>query len=99
MGRVTHIVNQGPGTRGTDPRLSMAAAIDRYTSGPAYASFDEKEKGTLAFGMLADLVVMATALFANPPASRADRVHATRSLVSYGACPHGPCSVHLPRGL
>jgi len=72
MGRVTHIVNRGPRPGGTDQRLSMTAAIDRYTSGPAYASFDEKEKGTLAPGMLADIVVMATDVFANPPASRAD---------------------------
>ena len=72
MGRVTHIVNQGQGAVGTDQRLSMTAAIDRYTSGPAYATFDEKEKGTLAPGMLADIVVMATDVFANPPASRAD---------------------------
>ncbi len=46
--------------------------IDRYTSGPAHASFDEKEKGTIAPGMLADIVVIATDVFANPPASRAD---------------------------
>ena len=72
MGRVTHIVNRGPRTGGTDQRLSMTSAIDRYTSGPAYASFDEKEKGTIAPGMLADIVVIATDVFANPPASRAD---------------------------
>ena len=72
MGRVTPIVNRGPRTGGTDQRLSMTSAIDRYTSGPAYASFDEKEKGTIAPGMLADIVVIATDVFANPPASRAD---------------------------
>lgn len=38
-------------------RLSMADAIRCYTAESAYASFEEKEKGQLAPGMLADLVV------------------------------------------
>ncbi len=45
----------------------MAAAIDGYTSGAAYASFDERRKGTLAPGMLADLVILSTDVFATPP--------------------------------
>jgi len=51
---------------------AITTAIDDYTSGPAYASFDEKEKGTLAPGMLADIVVLATDVFSHPPASRTD---------------------------
>ena len=50
----------------------MTAAIDRYTIGPAYAAFDEKEKGTLAPGMFADIAVIAIDVFARPPAERAD---------------------------
>jgi predicted amidohydrolase YtcJ len=38
-------------------RLSMEDAIRCYTAGAAYASFDEQEKGQIAAGMLADLVV------------------------------------------
>jgi predicted amidohydrolase YtcJ len=61
-----------PRPGGSDQRLSLTTAIDDYTSGPAYASFDERQKGTLAPGMLADIVVLATDVFAHPPASRAD---------------------------
>ncbi|HZH33277.1 MAG TPA: amidohydrolase family protein, partial [Pyrinomonadaceae bacterium] len=38
-------------------RLSMAEAIRCHTYESAYAEFAEKEKGTIAAGMLADLVV------------------------------------------
>ena len=38
-------------------RLTIAEAIRCYTAEPAYASFEEKEKGQIAAGMLADLVV------------------------------------------
>lgn len=48
-------------------RIPLAAAIDAYTSGAAYASFDETRKGTIAPGMLADLVVLSTDVFAAPP--------------------------------
>ncbi len=72
MSRITSIVHRPPRQGGTDQRLSMTAAISDYTSGPAYASFDETQKGTLAPGMLADIAVLATDVFGNPPASRAD---------------------------
>ncbi|HYE65355.1 MAG TPA: amidohydrolase family protein, partial [Pyrinomonadaceae bacterium] len=38
-------------------RLTIAEAIRCYTAEPAYASFEEKEKGQIVAGMLADLVV------------------------------------------
>jgi predicted amidohydrolase YtcJ len=41
-----------------EQRLSMDQAIAAYTSGPAFAEFEEKEKGKLAPGMLADFVVL-----------------------------------------
>ena len=47
-------------------KLPLAAALDAYTSGAAYASFDEQRKGTLARGMLADLVVLSTDIFDAP---------------------------------
>jgi predicted amidohydrolase YtcJ len=72
MGRIIGIVNRQPRPGGTDQRLSLTTAIDDYTSGPAYASFDETQKGTLAAGMLADIVVLATDVFSHPPASRDD---------------------------
>jgi predicted amidohydrolase YtcJ len=72
MSRITSIVHRLPRPGGTDQRLSMAAAMDDYTSGPAYASFDEQQKGTLAPGMLADIVVLTTDVFAHPPVVRAN---------------------------
>jgi len=38
--------------------LALDAALDAYTSGAAWASFDEQRKGMIAPGMLADLVVL-----------------------------------------
>ena len=39
-------------------RLTMDQAIAAYTAGSAYAEFEEKEKGKLVPGMLADFVVL-----------------------------------------
>jgi predicted amidohydrolase YtcJ len=45
-----------------DQRLTIEEAIDAYTRGPAWASFEEDRKGTLAPGMLADVAVFDTNL-------------------------------------
>lgn len=49
-------------------RVPLATALEAYTSGAAYASFDEQRKGTVAPDMLADLVVMTKNVFALPGA-------------------------------
>ena len=49
-------------------RVSLAQALEAYTSGAAYASFDERRKGRVEKGMLADLVVLSADIFALPPA-------------------------------
>jgi hypothetical protein len=49
-----------------DQRLPLGVVLDGWTAGPAYASFEEERKGTLAPGMLADIVVMSGDLFAAP---------------------------------
>jgi predicted amidohydrolase YtcJ len=72
MARITSIVNRPPRPGGTDQRLSMTAALDDYTSGSAFASFDETQKGTLRAGMLADIVVLGSDVFAHPPTMRSD---------------------------
>lgn len=41
-----------------EQKLSIEQAIAAYTTGSAYAQFAEKDKGTLAPGMLADFVVL-----------------------------------------
>jgi predicted amidohydrolase YtcJ len=47
-------------------RLSLGDAIRAFTSGAAWASFDEQRKGTLERDMLADIVVLSTDVFALP---------------------------------
>jgi predicted amidohydrolase YtcJ len=57
-----------------DQRLSVADAIAGYTTGPAYASFEETRKGTLAPGMLADVVILSRDIMTNPPRTPTDVV-------------------------
>lgn len=53
-------------------------AIDAYTSHAAYASYDEHRKGTLARGMLADMVILSNDIFeAGPDALRDTAVTVT----------------------
>ncbi len=46
--------------------LSREQAVAAYTRGSAYAEFAEREKGTLAPGMLADLAVLSQDIFTVP---------------------------------
>ena len=50
-----------------EQRLMMDEAIKLFTSGSAYASFEENIKGTLEPGKLADMVVLTKDLFTIPP--------------------------------
>jgi predicted amidohydrolase YtcJ len=45
-----------------DQRLSIEEALEAYTKGPAWASFEERVKGVLAPGMFADIAVFDTDL-------------------------------------
>ncbi len=47
--------------------VSVLDAIQMYTSNAAYASFDERDLGTIETGKLADLVVLSDDPFAVPP--------------------------------
>jgi predicted amidohydrolase YtcJ len=51
-----------------EQKLTMEQAISAYTTGSAFAEFAEKEKGTLAPGMLADFVVLDRDVTSVPPA-------------------------------
>lgn len=46
-----------------DESLPLKSAIDAWTSGAAWASFDDHRKGTIKPGMLADLVVLSADIF------------------------------------
>ena len=53
-------------------RLSIGEALAGYTKWAAYASFDEQRKGTLAPGMLADVVVLGRDIASAPIGSPTD---------------------------
>lgn len=48
-------------------KITVEEALRAYTSGGAYASFDESRKGSLTAGKLADLVIIDRNLFEIPP--------------------------------
>lgn len=55
-------------THPTNPKeaLTREQAVTAYTAGSAFAEFQEKQKGQLAVGMLADLAVLSADLFSVP---------------------------------
>ena len=55
--------------KAADQRLSIHEALSGYTTWAAYASFDEQRKGTLAPGMLADIVVLGSDIASAPIAA------------------------------
>ncbi len=52
--------------------ISLEEAIAGVTSWPAYASFEEHRKGSLAPGHLADIVILSTDMFALPTSKLLD---------------------------
>jgi hypothetical protein len=59
-----------------EQRITMDQAIAAYTQGSAFAEFEEKEKGKLVPGMLADLVVLDR----DPAASSPEKLLGTKVL-------------------
>jgi predicted amidohydrolase YtcJ len=49
-----------------EQKISLSAAVDAYTRGAAYASFDDQRKGTLTPGTLADIVILSNDIFETP---------------------------------
>ncbi len=58
---------KNPGGWFPEQRLTVEEALRAYTLGAAYAAFQEKEKGTISPGKLADVVVLSDDLFRIPP--------------------------------
>jgi hypothetical protein len=56
-----------PGGWIPEQKLAMAEAVAAYTSGSAYAEFQETDKGTLARGKLADMVLLSDDIFRIDP--------------------------------
>jgi predicted amidohydrolase YtcJ len=49
--------------------IGVTDALTALTSGNAFAEFQEKEKGTIARGMLGDLVIMSDDILSMPAAA------------------------------
>jgi len=66
---VTRATLDGKNPAGWFPeqKISVAEAVEAYTLGSAYAEFQEKEKGTIAAGKLADLILLDENIFTIPP--------------------------------
>lgn len=66
---VTRETLDGKNPRGWFPeqKLTVAETVEAYTMGSAYAEFQEKEKGSITAGKLADMVVLGDDIFSIPP--------------------------------
>jgi predicted amidohydrolase YtcJ len=58
-----------------EQKITVAEALETYTLGSAYASFQDKDRGTLEIGKLADLAVLSRDILA---ASERDRIAETQ---------------------
>lgn len=66
---VTRATLDGKNPNGWFPeqKLSVAEAVEAYTKGSAYAEFQEKEKGSITPGKLADMVLLSDDVFTIDP--------------------------------
>jgi len=66
---VTRATLDGKNPNGWFPeqKLTVAEAIEAYTMGSAYAEFQEKEKGSITPGKLADMVLLSDDIFSIVP--------------------------------
>ncbi|HUS19926.1 MAG TPA: amidohydrolase [Terriglobales bacterium] len=62
---VTRATLDGKNPNGWVPeqKITVAEAVEAYTLGSAYAEFQEKEKGTITPGKLADIVILSDDIF------------------------------------
>jgi len=66
---VTRATLDGKNPNGWFPeqKLTVAEAVEAYTMGSAYAEFQEKEKGSITPGKLADMVLLSDDIFSIVP--------------------------------
>jgi len=62
---VTRVPLDGSSPEGWFPeqRLTVSEAVEAYTMGSAFAEFQEKEKGSITPGKLADMVILSDVIF------------------------------------
>ncbi len=85
MAAVTHPANP-------KEALTREQAVTAYTSGSAFAEFQEKDKGQLAVGMLADLAVLSADLF-TVPVAQLPSLHSVLTMVG-GKIAHDTGAIH-----
>jgi hypothetical protein len=61
-----------PGGWVPEQKIKLSEAVEAYTMGSAYAEFQEKEKGSIAPGKLADMVLLSDDIFQLDPAKIGD---------------------------
>jgi predicted amidohydrolase YtcJ len=66
---VTRATLDGKNPNGWFPeqKLTVAEAVEAYTMGSAYAEFQDKEKGSISAGKLADMVIVSDDIFKIDP--------------------------------
>jgi predicted amidohydrolase YtcJ len=66
---VTRATLDGNNPNGWFPeqKLTVAETVEAYTMGSAYAEFQEKEKGSITPGKLADMVLVSDDIFSIAP--------------------------------
>jgi hypothetical protein len=72
---------KNPGGWFPEQKISVEEALRAYTSGVAYAGFQENDVGTLRSGMLADLVLLDNDPFKVLP-DRLDQIHVVTTVVA-----------------
>src|SRR5438067_6596288 len=69
---------KNPGGWTPEEKITLPEAIEAYTMGSAFAEFQEREKGSITPGKLADMVIMSDHIFdVNPEAIRNVKVRTT----------------------
>ena len=77
---VTRATLDGKNPEGWIPeqKITLAEAVEAYTLGSAFAEFQEKEKGSITPGKLADMVILTGNIFdIKPEAIRNVKVETT----------------------
>jgi predicted amidohydrolase YtcJ len=79
---VTRATLDGKNPNGWFPeqKLTVAEAVEAYTMGSAYAEFQDKEKGSITPGKLADMVILSDDIFKVDPVKIRD-VRVVKTLV------------------
>ena len=79
---VTRETLDGKNPQGWFPeqKLTVAEAVEAYTMGSAYAEFQDQDKGSIAAGKLADMVLLSDDIFSIPP-NEISKVKILRTIV------------------